>query len=156
SAMHQRRTTRSAEVSMTHSDHSATPAPKSRTDATRPSRTRRGSHRQPYPNAPARASSPRRGAPRAGTARRPRTTPMGPIPATVWACGPTPVDPDATWPAPILTKIVTSFSQPGDRVVLMPWPTATSQLLPAPEETGGLTDRTPTTEHDDRLATALA
>lgn len=141
---------------MTRSDHSATPAPVGRTDATRPPRTRRGSHRQPYPNAPARTSSPRRGALRAGTPRRPRTAPTEPIPATVWACGPTPVDPDAIWPAPILAKIVTSFSQPGDRVVLMPWPTATPRPLPAPGETGGLIDRAPTAEPGDHLATALA
>jgi hypothetical protein len=141
---------------MTHSDHSAAPAPKGRTDAARPSRTRRGSHRQPYPNAPVRASSPRRGTPRAGTPRHPRTSPMGPTPATVWACGPTPVDPDATWPTPILTKIVTSFSKPGDRIALLPWPTATPQPLPAPVGTRGLTDRAPTAKSDDYPATALA
>ncbi|HJT04797.1 MAG TPA: hypothetical protein VJ757_14415 [Pseudonocardiaceae bacterium] len=141
---------------MTRSDHSATPAPKGRTDTTRPSRTRRGSHRQPYPNAPARASSARHGAPRASIPSRPRTPPTVPTPATVWACGPTAVDPDATWPAPILTKIVTSFSKSGDRVVLMPWPTATPRPLIAPGKTGGLTDRTRTAERDAHLATTLA
>jgi hypothetical protein len=141
---------------MTRSDHSATPAPQGRTDATRPSRTRRGNHRQPYPNAPARASSPRRGALRASIPRRPRPAPTVPTPATVWTCGPTVVDPDATWAAPILTKIVTSFSKSGDRIVLMPWPTATPRPLITPGKTGGLTDHTPTTEPDDHLATALA
>ncbi|HEX6401716.1 MAG TPA: hypothetical protein VF003_00890 [Pseudonocardiaceae bacterium] len=141
---------------MTRSDHSATPAPKGRTDTTRPPRTRRGSHRQPYPNAPVRASSPRRDAPRASLSRHSRTAPTVPTPATVWACGPTAVDPDATWPAPILNKIVTSFSKSGDRVVLMPWPTATPQPPVALRKTGGLTDRVPTAAPDDQLATALA
>jgi hypothetical protein len=141
---------------MTRSDHSATPGPVGRTDATHPSHTRRGSHRQPYPNAPTRTSSPRRTTPRAATPRRPRTFPMGPTPATVWACGPTPIDSDATWPAPILTKIVTSFSKPGDRITLLPWPTATPRPLPTPVGTGGLTDRAPTAESDDHLDTALA
>jgi hypothetical protein len=73
----------------------------------------------------------------------------------VWACEPTPLDPDATWPAPILTKIITSFSKPGDRVILLPWPTTTPQPLPAPVGIGGPTDRTPTGEPDDHLTTAL-
>ncbi|MGH3783421.1 MAG: hypothetical protein ACRDRO_23075 [Pseudonocardiaceae bacterium] len=141
---------------MTRSDHSATPAPVGRTDATRPPRTHCGSHRQPYPNAPTRTVSPPRGDPRAGTPRRPRTAPMGPTPATVWACGPTAIDPDAIWPAPILTKIATSFSKPGDRVALLPWPTATPRPLPAPVGTGGLTDHTVTAEPDDQLTAALA
>lgn len=43
----------------------------------------------------------------------------GPTPATVWACG---RDPDAGWPPPVVENIVTSFTNPGGHVVLLPWP----------------------------------
>src|SRR5262249_51043550 len=44
-----------------------------------------------------------------------------PIPATVWAPDSDMVDPVAIWPAPIVENIITSFTQPGQRVVIMPW-----------------------------------
>lgn len=60
---------------------------------------------------------------------RRRTPPRGsghpqpqPTPATVWTCGPTPVTEESGWPESIVTKIVTSFSTRGARVVLLPWP----------------------------------
>jgi SAM-dependent methyltransferase len=52
----------------------------------------------------------------------------------VWPAGPAPIDLDASWPTPIVSKIVTSFSTPGGRVVLLPWPTP----QPAPGERRGL------------------
>jgi hypothetical protein len=42
----------------------------------------------------------------------------------VWTAGPEQIDPSATWPVPIIEAITTSFSAPGDRVVLAPWPAA--------------------------------
>jgi hypothetical protein len=47
---------------------------------------------------------------------------LAPIPPTVWTAGPDPIDPSAAWPVPIIEAITTSFSAPGDRVVLAPWP----------------------------------
>lgn len=138
---------------MTHSDHSTTPAPAGRTDSTRPRLTRRGGDRRPYPSAPAGRAASRRGIRRASTPTRSRTASTAPTPATVWACGPTPLDPDTTWPTPLLTKIVTSFSEPGDRVVVLPWPTAAPN---GPVGADGLIDHAPTVEPDDELATALA
>jgi hypothetical protein len=136
---------------VTHSHPSATPAPLGSTDATRPPRAPRGGHHQPYPNAPTPTVSPRHGALHAGTRRRVRSG--APTPATVWACGPTPIDPDATWPTALLTKIVTSFSTSGHRVALLPWPIATH---PVPRGAGEPVDPASTAEPDDHLATALA
>ncbi|WP_155546477.1 hypothetical protein [Amycolatopsis camponoti] len=51
-----------------------------------------------------------------------RTRTLAPIPPTVWTAGPNPIDPAVTWPAPIIEAITTSFSRPGDCVVLAPWP----------------------------------
>ena len=141
---------------MTRSDHSATPAPVGRTDSTRPRPARRGGDRRPYPSAPARTATSRRGTRRASTPTRSRTAFTAPTPATVWACGPSPIDPDTTWPTPLLTKIVTSFSEPGDRVVVLPWPTAAPRPPHGPVGADGLIDHAPTVEPDDELATALA
>jgi hypothetical protein len=52
--------------------------------------------------------------------------PAAPTPATVWAAGPDPIDPGATWPVPIIETITTSFSAPGARVLLAPWPAPTA------------------------------
>lgn len=46
-----------------------------------------------------------------------------PIPATVWVAGESPRDLDAGWPVPVVASIVTSFTDPGSHVVLLPWPT---------------------------------
>nr|AKC92621.1 hypothetical protein [Amycolatopsis sp. SANK 60206] len=40
----------------------------------------------------------------------------------MWTIGPNQIDPAATWPAPIIESIVTSFCAPGSRVLLAPWP----------------------------------
>lgn len=95
-------------------------------DTTRPpaTRTRRGDTRRPYPTAPTTSHTSPSRASRAGTHRRARAT--TPIPATVWTAGPAPIDPAAMWPLPIIEKIITSFSQPGERVVIVPWPTSTT------------------------------
>ncbi len=53
-------------------------------------------------------------------------------PATVWAPGAEPVDAAAIWPASLMAQIVTAFSQPGERVVLLPWPTLTTSAAGAP------------------------
>lgn len=131
---------------MTHSDHTTTPTLKNRTNATQSLTTHTGRHRQPYPSAPAPAVLARDGARRASAPTRHHTVWTGPIPATVWACGPVPIDPDARWPTAILTKIVTSFSTPGDRIV----------LLHCPAPTGGLTNHSPAVQSDAELASALA
>ena len=128
---------------MTHCDHTTTPTLKKRTNATPSLTTSPGRHRHPYPSAP--AGSARHGAPRASTPTRHHTVWTGPIPATVWPCGSVPIDPDARWPTAILSKIVTSFSAPGDRIV----------LLRGPASTGGLTDHCPAVEPDAEFATAL-
>jgi hypothetical protein len=123
-----------------------TPSSENRTKSIQSLATPPGRHRHPYPSAPAPAVSARHGAHRASAPTRHHTVWTGPIPATVWACGPVPIDPDARWPTAILTKIVTSFSVPGDRVI----------LLHGPARTGGLTDHSPAVEYDAELATALA
>jgi hypothetical protein len=132
---------------MTHSDRTATL--NNRTDSTRSLTTHPGRPRHPYPGAPAPAVSARDGAPRASAPTRHHTVWTGPIPATVWACGPIPLDPNARWPTGILTKIVTSFSAPGDRII----------LLHCPAPTGGLTDHGAAVQsdaEDAELAAALA
>ncbi len=131
---------------MTYFHHTPTPAPKSPTDSTRSRATHSGRHRQPYPSAPACTVPARHGALRASAPTRHHTVWTGPIPATVWPCGPLPTDPDATWPTTILTKIITSFSAPGDQIV----------LLHNPARTGGLMDHSPAVESDAEVATALA
>jgi hypothetical protein len=103
---------------MTHSHHQRTPALLGRTDSTRPPRTHHS-----------------------------RAT-ATPIPATVWTCGPTPIDPNAVWPTPIVKKIITSFSKPGGHVLLLPWPTTTPTATHAVIDTGA-------PEADTELATAL-
>jgi hypothetical protein len=129
---------------MPQSDHparrSAPHAPKRRgdssRDSTRPpstrSRTRRGVERRPYPTASTttRVSPAKPGSPRARA--RSRGWSSTPTPATVWTAGAAPVDLDATWPAPIIEKIVGAFSEPGGRVALLPWPTMQPTARPTP------------------------
>lgn len=141
---------------MTQSDRQSPRHPKQSTDSTRPartgSRTRRGGDRKPYPTAPARttpSSADRRRSPARARSRGSATTPT---PATVWACGPTPTDPDATWPTSIVETILTSFSKPGAQVMLL-------QCQPAAKRPAGPTG---VLEHDsgselgDGLTAALA
>lgn len=107
---------------MTRSHHQRTPAPLGRTDSTRPPRTHRRTHHS-------------------------RAT-ATPIPATVWTCGPTPIDPHSVWPTPIVNKIITSFSEPGGHVLLLPWPATTPTAIHTMIDTG-------VPEPDTELATAL-
>jgi hypothetical protein len=133
---------------MTPSHHRRTSAPLGRTDSTRPPRTRRSTDHKPSPTAPARATANRPGTRRASTSPRPRATTTTPIPATVWACGPTPIDPSSVWPTPLVNKIVTSFSKPGGRVIMLPWPTTPTAVHTVIDHTGA-------TGPDTELATAL-
>jgi hypothetical protein len=73
----------------------------------------------------------------------------------VWTAGGVPIDLDAVWPTPIISKIVGSFSVPGGRVALLPWPT--SQPRPRLTAVGadGAIDHAPGTEPDAELADAL-
>ncbi|WP_228799012.1 hypothetical protein [Nocardia cyriacigeorgica] len=63
---------------------------------------------------PAQARSPRHSTPN-GAHRNPR---KHPVPSTIWAAGPDPIDRAERWPAPIVARAATEFSQPGDRVLL--------------------------------------
>jgi hypothetical protein len=74
----------------------------------------------------------------------------------VWTAGPVPIDLDAAWPAPILGKIVTSFSSPGEHVVLLPWPTTDARPHLAMVGADGVIDHAPDAEPDAELADALA
>jgi len=104
--------------------------PDNRRDATRPPHGGWGANGTPYPGAPtpARGTTDTTRPPRADTSSRNSSQgrPAAPTPATVWAAGPDPIDPEATWPVPIIEAITTSFSAPGARVLLAPWPTPTA------------------------------
>lgn len=69
--------------------------------------------------------------------RSPRTTATRAVPSTLWAAGTDPIDPDDRWPTPIVSRAVTEFCAPGDRVLLVPWP--------APATRGPLTVLAPDT-----------
>jgi hypothetical protein len=144
---------------MTQSDHSASRGPKRRSDTSRPantrSGTRRGGDRRPYPTASkiTRVSPAKPGS--ASTRSRSRGSTATPTPATVWTAGPAPINLDAAWPMPIITKIVNSFSEPGGRVALLPWPTPADRPQLAPVGVDGMTDHAPATESDAALADAL-
>ncbi|MCC8244994.1 hypothetical protein [Saccharothrix luteola] len=97
------------------------------------------------------------GKPTAGTARpRSRGSSSTPTPATVWTAGTTPIDLDATWPAALVERVVTSFSEPGAHVVLLAWPTPTDHRRRlAPVGCDGVVDHAPGTEPDPELADAV-
>jgi hypothetical protein len=149
---------------MTQSDHSARRSqphgPKRRDDPTRPtntrSGTRRGAERRPYPTAPTttRVSPAKPGSTRVRS--RTRGAASTPTPATVWTAGPAAIDLDTAWPTPIVTKIVGSFSEPGARVALLPWPTPGDRPRLAPVGVNGVIDHTPGAEPDGEVADALA
>ncbi|MFJ7218947.1 hypothetical protein [Amycolatopsis sp. NPDC098790] len=106
---------------MTRRPPSSTNRPSNRDDSTRPQRPR-SVNGTPYPGAPDPVDSSartRRAPKRAATSRE-----LAPIPPTVWTAGPDPIDPTAAWPVQIIETITTSFSAPGARVLLAPWPTA--------------------------------
>lgn len=62
--------------------------------------------------------------PPASRRRSPRTRAGSSTPATVWACGSSPIAADTPWPTPILEKIVTSFTTRHAEVVLLDLQTA--------------------------------
>ncbi|WP_410648028.1 hypothetical protein [Amycolatopsis sp. cmx-4-54] len=99
-----------------------------RTHLDRPPRTGRGGDLAPYPGA--RVHSTSAGAGGTGGTSRPEGTPApsrrrpasssaAPTPATVWTCGPDPIDTHAVWPVPIVESITASFTGPGAHVVLV-------------------------------------
>ncbi|MEV8609504.1 hypothetical protein AB0383_16490 [Amycolatopsis sp. NPDC051373] len=113
---------------MTQRAQSPDGRPGRRTDSTRPPRTRRGGDRAPYPGARTRTTTAAAGGTRAtsrpdGTPaparRRPTPSSTVPTPATVWTCGPDPIDAHAPWPVPIVEAITTAFTDPGAHVVLI-------------------------------------
>ncbi|TLG01801.1 hypothetical protein FEK35_23365 [Nocardia cyriacigeorgica] len=50
-----------------------------------------------------------------GAHRKPR---RHPVPSTIWAAGPDPINRTDRWPAPIVERAATEFSQPGDQILL--------------------------------------
>jgi hypothetical protein len=111
---------------MTQRAQSPDGRPGRRTDSTRPPRTRRGRDRAPYPGARTRttagaggtrATSRPEGAPPPSRRRAPSST--APTPATVWTCGPEPIDAHAAWPVPIVETLTAAFTDPGAHVVLV-------------------------------------
>ncbi|ALG06937.1 hypothetical protein [Kibdelosporangium phytohabitans] len=135
-------------------------SPARRGDPTHPASARpggrRGGDRRPYPTASTttRVSPAKPGS--ASTRSRARGSAATPTPATVWTVGPAPIDLGTAWPQPIVSTIVSSFSKPGSRVALLPWPTEDGHARLAPVGADGVIDRAPATEPDHALADALA
>jgi hypothetical protein len=75
----------------------------------------------------------------------------------VWTAGTTPIDLEATWPAALVERIVTSFSKPAERVVLLDYPTS-ERTRPTLGVVGtdGVIDHAPGTERDPELAGSVA
>lgn len=149
---------------MTQPDNSARRSHGRRTDSTHPAPARpggrRGGDRRPWPTAPTttRVSPGKPAKTTTGTGRsRSRGSASTPTPATVWTAGSAPIDLDATWPAALVERIVTSFSKPTERVVLLDWPTP-DRTRPTLGVVGadGVIDHAPGTESDPELADAIA
>jgi hypothetical protein len=145
---------------VTQSDNSGRRSPRRRADSTHPTPARpggrRGGDRRPWPTAPTttRVSPGKPAKSGTGTGRsRSRGSASTPTPATVWTAGATPIDLAATWPAALVERIVTSFSQPAEQVVLLDWPTP-ERARPTLGVVGadGVIDHTPGTESDPELA----
>lgn len=144
---------------MTQSDHPARRTrphgPKQRRDATGPASTRRSSDRRPYPTAstttrisPAKPGSATTRAHSAGSA-------VTPTPATVWTVGAAAIDLDANWPTPVVRRIVSAFSQPGGRVVLLPWPRPGEHPQLDVAGADGVFERAPEADPDAAVTDAL-
>ncbi|MFD2420387.1 hypothetical protein [Amycolatopsis pigmentata] len=129
--------------------------PQSRGDSTRPARTRRGGDRRPYPTASTttRVSPAKPGS--ATTRTQARRSAETPTPATVWAAGTAAIDLDATWPTPIVGRIVEAFSEPGQRVVLLPWPTSGERPRLGVVGADGVIAHAPGTDPDPQVSDAL-
>ncbi|PPK61894.1 hypothetical protein V5P93_002369 [Actinokineospora auranticolor] len=145
---------------MTDSEHPDRRAPRRRADAARPADTRpggrRGGDRRPWPTAPGTTRvSPAK--PAAVTTRtRSGDAPSTPTPATVWPAGATPIPLDTGWPVALVERIVTSFSDPGARVVLLAEPVHAQQPRPAWIGPGGVIDHAPDTDPEPESAEARA
>ncbi len=123
---------------MRHPDQWRGTGPRGRTDPTQSRRGSAGSH-------PGGSTGPmvsRPGGRHVAAAPGRAFASGGPTPATVWVGRGSPSDLDAGWPPPVMETIVTSFTDPGGHVVLLPWPT------PGPI-TPGILDRDPTRHHRD-------
>jgi len=112
---------------VTQPDHSARRRSTARTTSTHPAPThpdrRRGGSRRPWPTAPTTTRvSPAKPASSGGHSRS-RGSASTPTPATVWTAGTAPIALDATWSAALVERVVTSFTEPGARVLLLEWPT---------------------------------
>ncbi|PWK84477.1 hypothetical protein C8D88_10892 [Lentzea atacamensis] len=149
---------------MTQSDDSARRSPRRPADSTHPAPARpggrRGGDRRPWPTAPTttRVSPGKPAKSATGTGRsRSLGSASTPTPATVWTAGAAPIDLAATWPAALVERIVTSFSKPAERVVLLDWPTP-ERARPALGVVGadGVIDHAPGTEPDHELAGTIA
>ncbi|MEV6712725.1 hypothetical protein AB0M48_11865 [Lentzea sp. NPDC051208] len=149
---------------MTQPDNSARRSPRRRADSTHPTPARpggrRGGDRRPWPTAPTttRVSPGKPATSATGTGRsRSRGSASTPTPATVWTAGATPIDLATTWPAALVERIVTSFSKPAERVVLLDRPTP-GRARPALGLVGadGVIDHALGTEPDPELADAIA
>jgi hypothetical protein len=149
---------------VTQSDHCAPRGSRRRSNSTHPASTHpatsRSGNRRPYPTA---STTTRVSVAKPGSVNaRSRSRGLGstPTPATVWTAGPVPIEFDAAWPTPIISKIVSAFSKPCGQVVLLPWPTSepNSGGRPrlAPVDAGTVTDHAPGAEPDTELADALA
>ncbi len=146
---------------VTQPDHSARRSPRPRADSTHPTSTRPGGRRsqdrRPWPTAPTTTHvSP--GKPSTNTPRsRSRESASTPTPATIWTPGTDPIALDATWPAAVVERIVTSFSAPAARVVLLTLPTQ-DRTRPTPTAVGidGSLDHAPETESNSELGDAVA
>jgi hypothetical protein len=149
---------------VTQPDHSRRRSPRrhstSRTDSTHPTPPRpggrRGGDRRPWPTAPT-STRPSPGKLASDTTRsRSRGSASTPTPATVWTAGADPIDLDAAWPPALVEKIVSSFSEPGGRVVLLAWPTTNADRPRlAAVGTDGVIDHAPGVEPDPELDDAL-
>ncbi|SER90952.1 hypothetical protein [Actinokineospora terrae] len=145
---------------MTSSEHPDRRAPRRRADAARPADNRpggrRGGDRRPWPTAPGTTRvSPAK--PASATARtRSDAAPSAPTPATVWSAGAAPIPLDTGWPVALVERIVTSFSDPGARVVLLAEPVQARHPRPAWIGPGGVVDHAPDTAPEPGLAEARA
>ncbi|MBB5808889.1 hypothetical protein F4560_008657 [Saccharothrix ecbatanensis] len=148
---------------MAQPDNSARRSPRRRADSTHPAPARPGGHRggdrRPWPTAPTttRVSPGKPAKSTAGTGSRSRGSASTPTPATVWTAGSAPIELDATWPATLVERIVTSFSKPAERVVLLDWPIS-ERTRPTLGVVGtdGVIDHAPGAEPDPELADTIA
>ncbi|MGW4115243.1 hypothetical protein ACWEFJ_30585 [Actinosynnema sp. NPDC004786] len=141
---------------MTRSEHSDSHPSRRRTNASSPRPGgRRGEDRRPWPTAPTTTRVSLAKPTRDTTRSRSRGSASTPTPATVWTAA-HPIDLDATWPAALVERIVTSFSQPAAQVVLLTWPT-TDEEPPGtvPAAIDGVIDHAPRTDPNRELADAV-